>query len=173
MDHYEALETRFEEQWLFPSIRFNTSGTIIGWRFASVDHTGKGTPRLSVWSPDLPGSDTYVFRDSLLMHQCTTSEVTLGDGETARFHFGGPLPGREGLSFSEGDIIGVLFRAESVAALVPYLYNTSIVNPFRDQIDRELLGYFLTTRGERPVLSLQNLKSAPMLPMLALDLCKF
>lgn len=106
------------------------------------------------------------------MHECITSEVTLGDGETARFHFGGPLPGIEGLSFNEGDIIGILFRAE-VAAFVPYLYNTSIVNPFQDRTDKELLGYFLTTRTERPELSLRNLQSAPMLPILALDLCKF
>ena len=125
-----------------------------------------------MWRPNSPGSDTYDFQDSLLMHACITSEATLGDGETARFHFGGPLPGVEGLSFNEGDIIGILFRTD-VAAFVPYLYNTSIINPFRDQSDEELLGYFLTIRNERPDLSLRNLQSAPMLPMLALDLCKF
>ena len=169
--YFEALKTQFEEQSLFPSIRFTTDGTIIGWRFASVAGQGKGTTRISVWSPNPPGSDNYVMQDSLLMQQCVASEVTLGAGETVRFHNGGPLPGVEGLRFSEGDIIGLLLRAESVAAFAPYLYNTSVVNPFQGQ-EYQPLSFFQTTRREQSPVSLQSLQSAPLLPLLALDLCK-
>ena len=130
-------------------------------------------PRLSVWSPDPQDSDTYILRDSTLMLQCVTSQATLPSEETVRFHSGGPASGSEGMMFSEGDIIGILFRSSSVASFVPYVYNTSIINPFEEQGSDPPLGFSLSSRTERVRLSLRDLEAATFLPMLALDLCKF
>ena len=172
--HHEALHTHFGEQWLFPSVRFSTNGTIIGWRFASANNAGRGTPRLSVWSRDPQDPDLFLLQDSMLMQHCVMSEAVLASGEEARFHIGGPILGSEGLAFKEGDIIGILFRSRNVASFTPYLYNTSIINPFRDTVDNPL-GYYISTRSQRTQLSLQNsnLVTAALLPLLALDICKY
>ena len=170
--HSEALDTRFTELWLFPSIRFRANGTITGWSFASVDTIGGGggRPRLSVWSPDPQESDTYIRRESRVMVNCITSRATLPNGERVQFHVGGPT---SGIVFSEGDIIGMLYRASDVASFAPYLYNTSIINPFRKE-GSPSLGYSLSTRSDsRSPLSLTDLQPATFLPILALDLCKF
>lgn len=172
LQYHQALGTRFTDLWLFPSIRFRTNGTIIGWTFASSSNAGGGggRPRLSVWSPDPQDPDTFNLRDSRVMQQCITSEATLPNGETVQYHVGGPS---SGMMFSEGDIIGILFRSLSVASFAPYLYNTSIVNPFGEQGDNPPLGYSLTSRTERSHLSLQDLQAAAFLPVLALELCEF
>ena len=168
----EALDTRFTELWLFPSIRFRTNGTIIGWRFASVETVGGGggRPRLSVWSPDPQESDTYNLRESRVMVNCITSQATLPNGKRVQFHTGGPT---SGIVFGEGDIIGMLYRASDIASFAPYVYNTSIIYSFREQ-GNPPLGYFQSTRSDsRSSLSLSDLQPATFLPILALDLCKF
>lgn len=171
LQYYQALTPRFEELWLFPSIRFRTNGIIIGWRFASTETIGGGggRPRLSVWSPDIQDSDSYSRRESRVMVNCISSEAGLPSGETAQFHVGGPT---SGIVFNEGDIIGILYRSSSITSFAPYLYNTSAINPFGEQGSSPLLGYSLSTRGERDRLSLRNLQAATFLPVLALDLCK-
>lgn len=175
-NYFTALEVQFGKQWLFPSIRFITNGTIIGWRFASVNNAGRGIPRLNVWTPDSPeSSDDYTLSESVSMQQCIVSEARQDDGTTVRFHTGGPTQTSEGLTFREGDILGILFRSANAASFAPYLYNTSVVNLFQNQLDHQQppIGYFLSTRAERTQLSLQNLQADTLLPLLSLDICKF
>ena len=170
LEYPEALRLQYAQQWLFPSIRFTTNGTILGWRFASADNKGRGTPRLNVWTPETPESDTYIFRNGMIMRSCITSETVLDSGERVRFHSGGLSEDKEGLEFSEGDIIGILFRSGSVADVVPYLYDTSVVNPFQEP---QPLSYYLSTKVEKSKHSLGNLDSDTLLPVLVLDVCKF
>lgn len=125
-----------------------------------------------MWTPAAPGSYNYNIHDSALTEQCVTSEVTLDNGERARFYSGGPTTGTMGITFSEGDILGIYFRRFSIASFVPYLYNTSIVNPFQDQ-ESQPLGYYVNARSQKSRVSLQNINVATMLPLLALDLCEF
>ena len=103
------------------------------------------------------------------MVNCITSEANLPSGEKVQFHVGGPT---SEIAFSKGDIIGMLYRASSIASFAPYLYNTSAINLFGEQ-GSPLLGYSLSSRSERDQLSLGNLRAATFLPILALDLCKF
>ena len=174
LQYNQALNTRFSELWLFPSIRFRTSGNITGWRFASAEiiDGGGGRPRLSIWRPDPQNSDLYTLRDSRVMVNFITSEATLPSGQRVQFHVGGPTAE---MMFNEGDIIGVLYRASNIAAFAPYVYNTSTINPFGEPGSPPSLGYYLSSRtDDRGTLSLRNnLQSATFLPILAIDVCKF
>lgn len=173
LQYPQALAIRFTELWLFPSIRFRTNGTIVGWRFASVEtiNGGGGRPRLSVWRPDPQVPDTYILRESRVMINCIVSEATLPSGEIIRFHVGGPT---SDIMFSEGDIIGMLYRSSDISTFSPYLYDTSIVNPFGEPGSPPPLGYLLYTRTDsRTPLSVRGLSARTFLPILALDTCKF
>ena len=101
-----------------------------------------------------------------------TSEATLPSGQRVQFHVGGPTAE---MMFNEGDIVGVLYRASNIAMFAPYLYNTSIIDPFGEPGSPPSLGYYLSSRTDsRGTLSLRNdLQSATFLPILAIDVCKF
>lgn len=173
LQYSQALKTRFSELWLFPSIRFRTNGNIIGWQFASAEIVdgGGGRPRLSIWRPDPQNSDSYTLRDARVMVNCITSNATLPNGQRVLFHVGGPTAE---MMFSEGDIVGILYRASDIATSAPYLYNASIIDPFGEPGSPLPLGYYLSSRSDsRGTLSLGSLQSATFLPILAIDVCKF
>lgn len=173
LQYHQALDTRFMELWLFPSIRFRTNGTIIGWRFASIETVdgGGARPRLSIWSPDTRDSNTYNLRESRVMVNCIASETTLPSGERVGFHVGGPP---SGMVFSEGDIVGILYRPSDIASFASYLYNTNAVNPFGEWRESQPpVGYYLSSRIDSTTpLSLTDLQPDTFLPILALDVCK-
>jgi hypothetical protein len=105
------------------------------------------------------------------MVNCITSETTLPNGERVQFHVGGPT---SEIMFNEGDIVGMLYRASNIATFAPYLYDTSIIDPLGEPESSPPLGYYLSSRtDERGTLLLSSLQPATLLPILAIDVCKF
>ncbi len=89
------------------------------------------------------------------------------------FHNSGPSA--PGISFDNGDILGLLIRRESVSNFAPFLYDGTLQTRVSAVTGTEF-SYFFTTAGERPDNSLTvggpTLRSDSLLPLLSLELCE-
>ena len=175
LDYQDNLSLQYSQDRVFPSLRFNFTGRIIGWAFAATDNEGGGRPRIGVWGRDDPASDQYSINTTVsraFLDECIVDQIELDNNVSVFLHQSGPEP--PGLDFNAGDILGLFMQRAEIADYVPYLYNASL----ESDIGVEPVGGFFSYYLERGVprdrsISLGSAEFDQLLPLLSLKLCEW
>lgn len=167
--YQDHLSLQYSQQRLFPLFKFNFTGKIIGWKFASFNSMGRGRPNISVWSPL---NMAYVTSDYDLIDECFSSVITLDDNREVFIIESGPTP--PGISFMPGDFLGLFMRPQEVADFVVYMYDGS-----RQSVINKTTDYFscsIAAQGAgRTSVDLNDISDKDrdqLLPLLSLHLCE-